>query len=617
MQMKINRFIRKYANQMTLIASVLTLSAFILQKLNVLPMVVIVFYLVATLCAGFPIFYRAITGLRLKIIGIELLVSVAVLGALAIFELSEAAIVTTLFQVGDFLEVKALEKTRSSIKSLVSLRPTTANKIFEDGIKNVPIYTVSKEDTLLVKTGEQIPVDGIITKGEGDVNEASITGESMYVYKEKNATVYAGTILEDGLLEIKATKVGKDTTFSKIINLVEEAQDAKSPAEKVIDVFARRYTPFVMVLALVVWAVSKDIRLAITLLVLACPGALVIGVPVVNVAGIGHGARIGVLLKGGDSIHRFAQVDTVLFDKTGTLTQGKPSVVDVVFYDGDEKDILQKAMMVEKSATHPLGQAIIEYAKSQDIEEISDITQAEVIKGKGIKAFINQESIVMGNTRLFDELKINYHVSKDDRPTSEVYMSIDGKHVATFLLMDDLKEDAKQAMKDLKKLGIKELVMLTGDNQKTAQYIGHQLGFDAIIAEVLPQDKSDYVKKYQQEGKKVAFVGDGINDGPALALADIGIAMGSGTDVALETSDAVLMNDQLTSFVDALQLVKKTKRISTQNIAIAIGTVILLLIGLIAGYVHMSIGMFIHEASILLVTINAILLLYTKLRRRN
>ena len=614
MQMKINRFIREHSNKMTLIASVLTLSAFVLDKMNLMTPVVITFYLISAVLAGFPIYYRALTGLKLGIIGIELLVTVAVTGALVIGEFSEAAIVTTLFQIGDFLEVMALEKTRSSIKSLVSMRPTTANKITEDGVQNVPIYTVKKGDTILVKTGDQIPVDGIISKGEGELNEASITGESMYVFKDLNKEVFAGTILEDGLLEIEATKVGKDTTFSKIINLVEEAQDAKSPAEKVIDVFARRYTPAVMVLALVVWIISKDIRLAITLLVLACPGALVIGVPVVNVAGIGHGARIGVLLKGGDSIHRFAEVDTVVFDKTGTLTEGKPNVVDVEFYHDDKDLILQKGMMVEKSATHPLGQAIIDYALEQGAKDTQEIIQSDVIKGLGIKAQMNGVDILMGNERLMNENNVSINQSPSDRPATRVYMSLDSVHVATFLIMDTLKEDAIASIKALKKLGLNELVMLTGDNKETAQYIGNTLGLDTIISDVLPHEKSEYVTKLQAQGKKVAFVGDGINDGPALAIADIGIAMGGGTDVA--TSDAVLMNDSLSSFVDAVQLVQKTKRISNQNIIIAIGTVILLLIGLIAGYVHMSIGMFIHEASILLVTFNAIRLLYSKLRRR-
>ncbi|HZJ86706.1 MAG TPA: heavy metal translocating P-type ATPase [Erysipelothrix sp.] len=616
MQMKINRFIRQHSNKMTLVASVLTFSAFVLDKMNLMTPVVITFYLISAVLAGFPIYYRALTGLKLGIIGIELLVTVAVTGALVIGEFSEAAIVTTLFQIGDYLEVMALEKTRSSIKSLVSMRPTTANKVFEEGVKNVPIYTVKQGDTILVKTGDQIPVDGLIVKGEGELNEASITGESMYVFKDLNKEVFAGTILEDGLLEIEATKVGKDTTFSKIINLVEEAQDAKSPVEKVIDVFARRYTPAVMVLSLVVWILSKDIRLAITLLVLACPGALVIGVPVVNVAGIGHGARIGVLLKGGDSIHRFADVDTVVFDKTGTLTQGKPNVVDVEFYHDDKDLILQKGMMVEKSATHPLSQAIIDYALKQGAKDTHEIIQSEVIKGLGIKAQMNDVDILMGNERLMNENNVSINQSPSNRPATRVYMSLDGEHVATFLIMDTLKEDAIESIKALKKLGLNELVMLTGDNQETAQYIGNTLGLDTIISDVLPHEKSEYVTKLQAQGKKVAFVGDGINDGPALAIADIGIAMGGGTDVAIETSDAVLMNDTLSSFVDAVQLVKKTKRISNQNIVIAIGTVILLLIGLIAGYVHMSIGMFIHEASILLVTFNAIRLLYSKLRRR-
>lgn len=612
--MRINRFLRKYANQMTLGATVFTALAFIMDKLNIYPALVVGFYLIGTVLAGSSIFYRAFTGLKYKVIGIELLVSVAVIGALFIKEFSEAAIVTTLFQIGDYLEVKALERTRSSIKSLVNMRPTTANKIFEDGVREVKLYQVQKGDKILVRTGEQIPVDGLVYKGDGEVNEASITGESMYVYKENMSDVYAGTILEEGLIEIEATKVGKDTTFAKIINLVEEAQDNKSPVEKVIDVFAQKYTPFVMVLAIVVWAISKDIRLAITLLVLACPGALVIGVPVVNVAGIGHGAKLGILLKGGDSIDRFSKIDTVVFDKTGTLTKGEPKVVEVEYLTQDENKINQIAYLIEKTSTHPIANSIVDYTLENGIEENEAILQTEVIKGKGIKAVYNSETILMGNEALLIEANIKADIKIKDLPASLVFVAINGKVEAIFYIMDELKEDAKLAIKALKDLGIKETIMLTGDNQKTADYIASQIGIDTVIADVLPHEKNDYVLNLQNKGHNVAFVGDGINDAPALASADIGIAMGGGTDVAIETSDVVLMDDSLKSFVNAYQLAKKTKKITNQNIFIAIGTVILLLIGLIVGYVHMSIGMFIHEASILLVTFNGIRLLYGKLK---
>lgn len=612
--MRINRFLRKYANQMTLGATVFTALAFIMDKLNIYPALVVGFYLIGTVLAGSSIFYRAFTGLKYKVIGIELLVSVAVIGALFIKEFSEAAIVTTLFQIGDYLEVKALERTRSSIKSLVNMRPTTANKIFEDGVREVKLYQVQKGDKILVRTGDQIPVDGLVYKGDGEVNEASITGESMYVYKENMSDVYAGTILEEGLIEIEATKVGKDTTFAKIINLVEEAQDNKSPVEKVIDVFAQKYTPFVMVLAIVVWAISKDIRLAITLLVLACPGALVIGVPVVNVAGIGHGAKLGILLKGGDSIDRFSKIDTVVFDKTGTLTKGEPKVVEVEYLTQDENKINQIAYLIEKTSTHPIANSIVDYTLENGIEENEAILQTEVIKGKGIKAVYNSETILMGNEALLIEANIKADIKIKDLPASLVFVAINGKVEAIFYIMDELKEDAKLAIKALKDLGIKETIMLTGDNQKTADYIASQIGIDTVIADVLPHEKNDYVLNLQNKGHNVAFVGDGINDAPALASADIGIAMGGGTDVAIETSDVVLMDDSLKSFVNAYQLAKKTKKITNQNIFIAIGTVILLLIGLIVGYVHMSIGMFIHEASILLVTFNGIRLLYGKLK---
>lgn len=611
-----NRFINKYSNLFMWIAGGATLLAILLSKTGVFETGAVVLYLIATVLCGFPIFYRGVQGLRFKTVGIEVLVSIAVIGALVIAEFSEAAIVTFLFQFGSYLEQKTMRKTRNAIKELTQMAPATAFRVEGDEVEEIDADEVEEEDILLVKTGNQVPVDGNLVFGEGYVNEASITGESVPVKKSVGDFVYAGTILDSGSFRMQATRVGEDTTFAKIIELVEEAQDAKSPVERFINRFSKYYTPAVVVMAVLVFIFFRDLDTAITVLVLACPGALVIGAPIANVAGIGRGAKNGVLLKGGDSVYTFAKTDTVVFDKTGTLTKGAPEVIEAKMYgDVSLEEALSEAAGVEQTSEHPLAKAIVSYAKSKQVTLLA-VEKQEHLKGMGVAARLGESEILVGSERLMEDREIHLNEQQktditrlQNQGASTVLYAKDGQIQLLFAVADAIREDAKESAQKLQKMGMRHIAMLTGDNESTAKAVAAQIGISEVYAELLPEDKLQRIKNWQKDDRCITFVGDGVNDSPALTLADTGIAMGGGTDVAIDSSDVVLIQSRLTAIVEALSLARFTKRIMFENIAIAVGTVVLLLIGLFAGYVHMALGMLIHEASILLVIFNAMRLL--------
>src|SRR5690554_4731340 len=399
------RYILSKKNPITLVSGILIATAFI-SKWTTVNMDIFTWALVMASVFGVaPIAIQAYQALRVKVVSIDVLVTIAVTGAFLIRNFEESAIVTFLFLLGAYLEQRTLNKTRSAIKESTELAPESALKLMENGeFEEVEVDEVDVGDILLVKTGAKIPVDGTVLSGEGYINEASITGEPVPVAKEKGSGVYAGTILENGTLQIVANRVGEDTTFGKIIELVEEAQDSKSEAERFIDRFSKYYTPFVLLLAVVVWVITKDIPLAITILVLGCPGALVIGVPVSNVAGIGNGARNGVLLKGSEVMHDFSRVDSIVFDKTGTLTIGKPKVSDVKYYVEDPKEILAYLSAIEKESDHPLAKAIVEYIG--EVEPLL-VENTDVIKGGGIIASIKGEKIAVGNVSLMESENVD------------------------------------------------------------------------------------------------------------------------------------------------------------------------------------------------------------------
>lgn len=568
-----------------------------------------------------PIAIQAFQALRVKVISIDLLVTIAVTAAFFIQNFEESAIVTFLFLFGSYLEMRTLNKTRSAIKELTEMAPLTALKQMDNGeFTEVDVDEVSPGDILLVKTGAKVPVDGTVLSGEGYINEASITGESVPSEKEKGKSVFAGTILENGTLQIIAERVGEDTTFGKIIELVEEAQDSKSAAEKFIDRFAKYYTPAVLLFALIVWIFSRDIELAITILVLGCPGALVIGVPVSNVAGIGNGARHGVLFKGSEVIGDFSKADTIVFDKTGTLTAGTPRVAEQIVYDEAAIDEVQSLLAsVEKESSHPLAKAVVDFLG--DIR-MYPVDKTDTVKGGGIISLVNGEKVIVGNASLLER----EHISLSDAQRSDierlqkqgnslVLTAIDGELKILLAIRDQIRKGVKEELARLKKMGVKNLIVLSGDNQGTVDLVADELGLSEAHGHMLPEDKAAFIKKLTAQGRITAFVGDGVNDSPSLALADIGIAMGNGTDAAIETSNVVLMNSDFSKLSHALGLAKAIGRNMKQNIIIAVGVVFVLLAGVFfSERMNMSIGMLVHEASILVVIINGMRLLRFKLR---
>lgn len=570
--------------------------------------------LAASLIGGFPIAASACQALKVKVISIDLLVTLAILGAFVIQEFEESAIVAFLFLFGAYLEQKTLAKTRSAIKELVEMVPETALRQTADGdFEEVDLDDLDEGDIVLVKTGGKIPVDGEVVSGSGTANEASITGESMPLDKKPGDPVYAGTILENGTIRIEAEKVGDETTFGKIIELVEEAQDSKSQAERLIDRFSKYYTPVVLLLAIIVGLISQDLELAVTILVLGCPGALVIGVPVSNVAGIGNGAKQGILFKGSEVITKFSKVDTIMFDKTGTLTYGDPRVSQVKKY-GQGQLAEQLLVSVEKESAHPLAKAITGYYEDLEAKEVE---ASQVLQGGGIVAQVAGQQVLVGNRYLLDQ----YHVpvtKQMERDMEElasagnslVLVAVNGQLGLALGLKDEIRAGVKEDLAALKKLGVKNLLLLSGDNQKTVDLVAEELDLTEAYGQLLPEDKAEFVKKRQAAGEIVAFVGDGINDSPSLARADIGIAMGSGTDVAIETSNVVLMNGSFDRIPRALALAKATRRNMIENITIALAVVAVLLVSVLASsWMNMAIGMFVHEGSILVVILNAMRLL--------
>ncbi|MBU3206328.1 heavy metal translocating P-type ATPase [Clostridium algidicarnis] len=618
--MVMQKYILRKKNQIVLVNGFLLLVAlvghFILQN----SYIVISSLVIASVIGVLPIAIQAYRALKVHVVSIDLLVTIAVFGAFLIHNYEESAIVTFLFLFGAYLEQRTLNQTRSAIKELIAMAPENALLQLNDGsFKEVDVEEVEEGDILLVKTGAKVPVDGTVLSGDGYINEASITGESVPLTKVKGSEVFAGSILENGTLKIRADKVGEDTTFGKIIELVEEAQDSKSEAERFIDGFSKYYTPIVLALAILVWVITRNLELSITILVLGCPGALVIGVPVSNVSGIGNGAKNGILLKGSEVVNSFSDVDTIVFDKTGTLTMGSPKVAEQSIYGTESKDAFRYLANIEKESDHPLAKAILE-----SIGEVptSLVTNTEVIKGGGIIATIEGHRVIVGNVTLIknEGILLNPQIVTDiatfeKNGDSLVLTAIDDELKLLLGIRDQIRTGVKEDLKKLKAMGVKNLIVLSGDNQGTVNLVATQLGLTEAHGNMLPEDKSAYIDQLQKQGQIVAFVGDGVNDSPSLALADVGIAMGNGTDVAIETSDIVLMNSNFSLLPHALGLSKATARNMKENIVIAIGVVIILLLSLIfSQWMNMTIGMLVHELSILVVILNGMRLLKYSLK---
>ncbi|WP_170237347.1 heavy metal translocating P-type ATPase [Streptococcus hyovaginalis] len=607
--------ILKHKTHILALVALLIISAFANHFIFQQPLLAQILLILASILGAAPIIIQAYESLKIKVISIDILVSIAIIGALFIRNYEESAIVSFLFLLGAFLEQRTLGKTRSAIKELLELAPSQATLIHDNGdLETIPSDDVQKGQRLLVKTGDKIPVDGLVLTGTAYVNEASITGESKPLKKEAGATVFAGSLLDNGTIELQAEKVGEDTVFGKIIELVEEAQDSKSQTEQFINTFSKYYTPLVLIIALFTFIITGNSELAITILVLGCPGALVIGVPVSTVAGIGNGAKQGILFKGSDIITTFSKADTILFDKTGTLTQGKPQLTRIETLGTVTADDWSYLVSLERESQHPLAQAIVD---GLEVDAYVPVTDSQTIKGGGISAQIAGHDIIVGN-----EWLIRQHIPLLSSEASNiisditqtghslVLVAIDGHLKMALGIKDTLRPEVPKVIQQLKKQGFTTIAMLSGDNQETASLIAQEAGIEQAYGNLLPEDKESYIRRLQDQGRRVIFVGDGVNDSPSLTRADLGIAIGGGTDVAMETADIVLMQANLSRLPLARRLSIAITRNMRQNITIAILVVATLITGLIASdWVSMTVGMFIHEASILVVILNGMRLL--------
>ncbi len=486
-----------------------------------------------------------------------------------------AAMILTLITLGKFLETRAKGKTGDAIRQLMDLAPKTA-LVRRDGVETeIPADQVRVGDIVIVKSGGRIPVDGTVTEGRASVDQSALTGESVPVEKEPGDTVAAATINTSGYLEFRADKVGEDTTLSQVIRMVEEAGGSKAPIARLADKIAGVFVPVVMTIAAVafaVWMIAGEslefsLTTAIAVLVISCPCALGLATPVAIMVGTGQGAKMGVLFKNAEALENLHRIDTIVLDKTGTLTTGKPEVTDVLPGEATEFVLLRTAVALEARSEHPFAKAILDYAKEKDIS-IREIGDFETLPGRGVKGVYNGQTVYGGNKRLMDEIGVSvpeYPFLAAAGKTPLYFANASGKYLGAIAAADVLKADSRSAVEALKKLGL-DVVMLTGDNEKTAKAIAKEAGIEHVVSDVLPGDKASVVARFQSEGKKVAMVGDGINDAPALVTADVGIAIGAGTDIAIESADVVLMSGSLGQVSGAVELSHATIKNIKQNL---------------------------------------------------
>jgi Cd2+/Zn2+-exporting ATPase len=547
---------------------------------------------------------------------VDTLVSIAAIAATSVGAYQEAATVIFIMLLGEFLEHLTVGKARKAISSLIQLSPKMAWVRRGGEEVQIPIEKVKANDVVIVKPGERIPVDGKIISGCGSINQSMLTGESIPVEKETGDRVYCGTINEAGSCEIETTQIAEDTKLAQIKRLILEAQAEKSPTQRVMDRFARYFIPAILLIALVTYLITGDPIRAITILIVACPCALVLGTPTAVVAAIGNAARQGILIKGGIFLEQMGRLRTLLMDKTGTLTHGRPKVVEMKAFDGsDEKKLLYWTAIAEKRSEHPLARAITEKADGIGLT-IPHPESFENFRGKGVRAKCDSRIITVGRSEWLagEGIEIPDSVkgllkTKESEGMTPLLVSLDGRLLGTVFMADTLREQAKTTINKIRGEGVSEIWMLTGDSEQVANRIGNELGI-RYEARLLPEDKVKMVKEWKRKGQVVAMVGDGVNDAPALAAADVGIAMGAvGTDVAIETSDVALMSDEIEKIPTAIRLSRKALYVIKENLVFALvfNTVLVYLSA--QGWMTMILGAVMHQASSLLVILNSMRLL--------
>ena len=587
-------------------------------------------FISAIVIGGFSLFTEGIKDLLKLNFSMEVLMTVAIIGASIIGEWAEGSIVVILFAVSEALERFSMDKARQSIRSLMDIAPKEALIRRNNEEKMINVSDIQIGDIMIIKPGQKIAMDGVVIKGHSAVNQAAITGESVPIEKQIKDEIFAGTLNEEGILEVEVTKHVNDTTIAKIIHLVEEAQGERAPAQAFVDKFAKYYTPSIMAISALIIIIpplffggdwNKWLYQGLSLLVVGCPCSLVISTPVSIVSAIGNSAKNGVLVKGGIYLEEIGELKAIAFDKTGTLTKGTPSVTDFVVSDtNQENQYLSIISALEILSQHPLASAILKEADRRESNyQMIDIMNFKSVTGKGIKGDYQGATYFVGSPKLFDSELIrqasvmkNYEKLQEQGKTVMIFGTAQNI-LAIIAVADELRKSSSEVIAKLHQLGIEHTIMLTGDNIRTAKSIGEQVGVTDIKGDLMPQDKLDYIKELKEKYGKVAMVGDGVNDAPALASATVGIAMGgAGTDTALETADVALMGDDLQKLPFIVNLSRKTLKIIKQNITFSLSIKFLALLLIIPGWLSLWIAIVADMGATLLVTLNGLRLMKQK-----
>lgn len=558
--------------------------------------------LTAYIVAGGDVLYKSLLNIKNKnFLDENFLMSIATIGAIFLKEYNEAVGVMIFYKIGEYFQERAVNNSRKSIQSLLEVKASYANIKLPDGkIEKTAPENLKTGDIIVVKPGEKIAVDGVIIKGASSLDTSALTGESLPVFVEENTEVLSGSLNVDGMIEIKVTKEYKDSAISKIIEMVENASDKKAQSEKFITKFARYYTPFVVLAALVVGIgipmIFGDFKLwfgrALIFLVISCPCALVLSVPLTFFSSIGLASKRGILIKGGNYLEKLKDIEAVVFDKTGTLTKGKFKIEKINCSKGfSENEVLEIGKAGEFYSNHPIGKAVLNYKDIKISEE--DIRDYKEISGKGVSALYKEKNILVGNKKLMEDNNIIIeNLGEEDNTT--VYIALNKEYIGSLHLADEIKNDSSKTLEELKKMNIKTY-MLTGDNKKIGEFVGEKLGFEKenVFTGLLPQDKVSVLNKIKEKSKGVIFVGDGINDAPVLSLADIGIAMGgAGSDIAVESADIVFINDEPYKVVETLKIAAENKKVVMQNIYFSLGVKFLVMILGVLGLANMWLAIF-------------------------
>ncbi|MCG2787780.1 MAG: cadmium-translocating P-type ATPase [Anaerolineae bacterium] len=584
-------------------------------------------YVTAYIFGGWDISQHAWHAIKEKQFDTDLLMVMAALGAAFLGEFAEGALLLFLFSLGHALEERALDRARAAVRALADLAPKTAFVRRDGKEQELPVESLQLDDVVIVRPGVRIPIDGIILTGNSGVDQASVTGESLPIDKVPGDQVFASTVNGEGALEVKVTRLAKDSTLARVMKMVEEAQSQKSPTQQTVEKFERIFVPAVLIVTALIIIVPPlfgfpfrvSFLRAMTLLVAASPCALALGTPATILAGVAQAARNGVLVKGGVHLENLGRLKAIAFDKTGTVTHGKPEVTDIVAFQESgwkEADMLSLAAGAESRSAHPLAQAVVRSAQTQGLP-VSVMDEVESLTGRGLRAVSNGKTIWIGNRKLMDEATVTLSAEAlekaqafQEQGKSLMWVAEDRTAIGIIALADTLRSEAAPTMKALKQTGVAHTIMLTGDNSRSASAIAKEIGLTEFRADLMPEDKLAVIRELVKEYGQVAMIGDGVNDAPALANATVGIAMGgAGTDVALQTADVALMGDDLSKLPFAVGLGRATRAIIVQNLFISLGVIALLIITSITGIVSIGVAVVFHEGSTLVVVANALRLL--------